>query len=228
MTINYSKTNFVLFSYKTYNEEKDKLCIRARNRNAITQQKSVKYLGVILDNKLSWEQHTKSVSLVKKLTIARGIISKLRHFALLSVLQNVYFSIVYSHLQYGISIWGHSTAKYINKIQVQQNHIVKIITKSSFIRTKLNPLYQKPNLLNLSNIYKSEILKLMSKYQNNSLPNCFNYAIARFNKSNSQRSIRYLGPVFWNELPTKTKNFARMNTNNFVKHVKKFLHLNQK
>ena len=89
----------------------------------------------------------------------------------------------------------------------------------------------------------------MGKYQNNSLPNCFNdafalpsklhsyptkfasgenYAIARFNKSNSGRSIRYPGPVFWNELPTKIKNFARINTNNFVKHVKKFLHLNQK
>ena len=79
LTINYSKTNFVLFSNKTYTKEKDKLCIRARNGNTIAQQKIVKYLGVLLDNKLSWEQHTKSV--VKKLTIARGIISKLRHFA---------------------------------------------------------------------------------------------------------------------------------------------------
>ena len=138
LTINYSKTNFVLFSNKTYTKEKDKLCIRARNGNAITQQKSVKYLGVLLHNKLSWEQHTKSG--VKKLTITRGIISKLRHFAPLSVSRNMYFSIVYTHLQYNIYIWGHSAAKYINKIQVQQNHIVKIITKSSFIKTKLNPL----------------------------------------------------------------------------------------
>ena len=150
LTINYSKTNFVLFSNKTYTKEKDKLCIRTRNGNTITQQKSVKYLGVLLDNELSWEQHTKSV--VKKLTIARGIISEVRHFAPLSVLRNVYFSIVYSHLQYGISVLGNCAAKYINKIQVQQNYIVKIITKSSFIGTKLNSLYQNLNLLNLSNI----------------------------------------------------------------------------
>ena len=138
---------------------------------------STKWKYLLLNKKLSWEQHTKSV--VKKLTITRGIISKLIHFAPLSVLRNVYFSIVYNlHLHYGIFIWEHSAAKYINKIQVQQNHIVKIITKSSFIRTKLNPLYQKLNLLNLSNIYKSVILKLMGKYQNNSLPNCFNDAFA--------------------------------------------------
>ena len=179
MTINYSKTNFVSFSNQTYAEEKDKLCIRSRNGTTITQQKSVKYLRVFLDYKLSLEQHTKSV--VKKLTIARGIISKLRHFAHLSVLRNVYFSIVHSHLQYGrlVSTWGHSAAKYINKIQVQQNHIVKIITKSSFFKTKLNLLYQKLNLLNLSNIYKLEILKLMSKYQNNSLTTLFKFLITR-------------------------------------------------
>ena len=37
LTINYSKTNFVLFSNKTYTEEKDKLRIRARNGNTIIQ-----------------------------------------------------------------------------------------------------------------------------------------------------------------------------------------------
>ena len=91
------------------------------------------------------------------------------------MLRNVYFSFVYSHLQYGVSIWGHSAVKCINKIQVQQNNIVKLIRKPSVFKTELNPLYhQKLNLLNLCNIYALEILKLMSKYQNNSLPNCFN------------------------------------------------------
>ena len=89
----------------------------------------------------------------------------------------------------------------------------------------------------------------MSKYQNSSLPNCFNdffalpsklhsyptrfatgenYSIAQFNKSNSQRSVRYQGPVIWNELPAEIKKSARKNTNNFIKRVKEFLHLNQK
>ena len=160
----------------------------------------------------------------------------------------MYLSLVYSHLQYGISAWGNSAARYINKIQVQQNFIVKIITKSSFFKTELNPLYQKLKMLNLNNIYKLEILKFMGKYQNNSLPNCFNdfyalpsklhsyptrfatsdnYSMARFNKSKSQRSIRYQGPVIWNELPTEIKNSARKNKNNFIKRVKEYLRVNQ-
>ena len=71
-----SKTDFILFSNQTYTVEKDIICIRVRNGTIlILNKKSVKYSGLFLDYKLSWEQHTKSV--VKKLTIARGIISKL-------------------------------------------------------------------------------------------------------------------------------------------------------
>ena len=42
---------------------------------------------------------------VEKLTDARGIISKLKHFASLCC-QKVYFSVAYSHLQYGVFTWG--------------------------------------------------------------------------------------------------------------------------
>ena len=44
-----------------------------------------------------------------------------------------------------------------------------------------------------------------------------NYSIAQFNKSNSKRSVRYKGPVIWNERPAGIKNSARKNTNNFIK-----------
>ena len=110
----------------------------------------------------------------KKLTTARGIISKLRHYASPSILRKVYFSIAYSHLQYGITKWGNSAATYVNKIQVQQNCIVKIITKTSFFKTKLSPLYDELKLLKLHNIYKLEVSKLMYKFKSKSLPICFN------------------------------------------------------
>ena len=39
----------------------------------------VKYLGVLIDENLSWDQHVKDLS--NKLSRANGIISKLRHYA---------------------------------------------------------------------------------------------------------------------------------------------------
>ena len=147
-----------------------------------------------------------------------------------------------------MTTWGNSAAKYVNKIQTQQNCIVKIMTKSSFYKTKLKPLYLKLKLLNMSNITKLETIKFMYKLHNKLLPKCLqnffeqpanlhsystrfasgnNYSIIRFNKSKSQCSIRYQGPVLWNDLPAKITYCARKNKHSFIKNVKEFLHANQ-
>ena len=76
-------------------------------------------------------------SIVTKLTTARGIISKLRHYATPFILRNVYSSFAYSHLQYGITTRGNSAPKCFNKIQVLQTYIVKIITKTSIFKQNL-------------------------------------------------------------------------------------------
>ena len=70
----------------------------------------------------------------------------------------------------------------------------------------------------------------MRKFKNNSLPICFrdffeippnvhscstryasggNYSLTRFKNTISQRSIRYVGPKLWNELPSDLKNHAQ-------------------
>ena len=69
----------------------------------------VKYLGVLTDSKLTWEYHIQFV--VDKLRTAKGILSKLRHYASLSVLRFVYCSIAHSHLQYSITILGNAAVK---------------------------------------------------------------------------------------------------------------------
>ena len=61
----------------------------------------VKYLGVVIDDKLIWKPH---ITLVKKqVSIASDIICKLRHYIPFRSLETVYYSIVYSHLRYAIT-----------------------------------------------------------------------------------------------------------------------------
>ena len=67
----------------------------------LTNKSVIKYLGVLFDNKLNWEQHIQYV--LAKLCIARGVLMKLRHYAPVAVLRNVYFGIVYSYLKYGVT-----------------------------------------------------------------------------------------------------------------------------
>ena len=101
----------------------------------------MKYLRVMVDHKLTWKEHTTYV--IQALTKARGILAKLGHHAPQSILINVYYSIVYPHLYYGVTSWGNTAAKYTDRIQIEQNSIVKIITKLPFIKTKISPLYAK-------------------------------------------------------------------------------------
>ena len=52
----------------------------------------VKYFGVLINNNLSWTNHVDYI--VLKISIAVGIISRLRHFLLANVLLNIYRSLI--------------------------------------------------------------------------------------------------------------------------------------
>ena len=209
LTINYKKTNCVLFSHNKHKVD-DQFSINT-NSSPISATEVIKYLGVFID-KLTWKNHIHSV--IEKLCIAKGVLSKLRHYVPVYILRNVYFGIVSSHLQYGITAWGNAAAKFIDKLQIQQNYIIKIMTGSSFFRTKLFPIYCELNLLKLSNIYILEVLKFVYKFRARLLPSSFadyfhsapeihnmptrfsksnNLALPTFYTSGAQRSIRYQG-----------------------------------
>ena len=115
----------------------------------------------------AWEEHARHV--VQKLFTARGILSKLRHHAPQSTLLNVYHSIVYPPLYYGVTSWSTAAAKCTYRIQIEQNYIVKVITKLPFVKTKIAPLYDQLDLLRLIDIYKLEVLKFMFSLKKNSL-----------------------------------------------------------
>ena len=133
------------------------------NYGRITLKSVIKYLGVFTDHKLTWKNHIQYVE--EKLCTAWGILSKLRYYAPLSVLRSVYFGIAYPHLHYGITTWGNSASKYITKVQVQQNFILKIVTKTSFFKTRLSPIYCQLNFLNLSSIFELEVIKFVYKFK---------------------------------------------------------------
>ena len=169
LTLNYSKTNCFLMSNENKSQVAKNFCINACN-GLVTQQNVVKYLGVHIDKQLTWKNHFKHV--IQKLSIARNIISKLRHHALTTALRSVYFFLVYSHFHYGMSTLGNAARKYITKLQVQQNCILTILTKSSFIWTKLLLIYRQKNVIKIPSIYKLEVLKIMHKINTKTLPNC--------------------------------------------------------
>ena len=100
LSLNYSKTNFMLLTSRKHNPASFKLII---NNHNISPEDNLKYLGVLLDNKLSWKRHVQKVK--TQLSRACGILSKLKHYTTLPVLKVVYNSLIHPYLNYSILNW---------------------------------------------------------------------------------------------------------------------------
>ena len=168
LTLNYSKTQCLLFSNKSL---KHSFKIKLGDVE-VTNNNTVKYLGTTLDDKLTWQYHIQIVA--KKLSVAVGILSKLRHYVTKDVLIKVYYGIAYPYLLYPVTNWGNAAKTHIQKIQVLQNRLIKIISNTFKFKTKLLPLYQELNILKFHNIYRLEVIKFMNKHKNGKLPALFN------------------------------------------------------
>ena len=97
-----------------------------------------KYLGVFLDDKLTWKKHIEHIE--TKLSDSSGAMYKLRKYIPQQALMSVYYSLVYSHLHYAIICWGNSSKTIEHKLQVKQNRITKTLCNKFGTKTRLKPL----------------------------------------------------------------------------------------
>ena len=93
--------------------------------------KSVKYLGVLLDEHLNWHEQISQVK--TKLNCAIGILIKLKYNANLSVLKIIYHSLFGFHLLHGSQIWEQKSLKTDYFSNIQNCALKKIIFKNAEI-----------------------------------------------------------------------------------------------
>ena len=98
--------------------------------SVIKVEHTLKYLGVILDDKLTFGDHIKI--LVNKVARGVGILTKLEHFFPQNILLQLYYTLVHSQLLYGIIIWGNTFPTYMRKLTALQNRAVKVISRAHF------------------------------------------------------------------------------------------------
>ena len=129
----------------------------------IKRSDHVKYLGVYIDDKMNWSYHINY--LTQHLQKSIGLICKIRHYVNEKTTRMLYYALVYSHLQYGITSWGFADAFYIKPLNTLHNNVLRILANCGY-RTKLSPVYKAQNILKLEDIHKLEVRKLMFKIIN--------------------------------------------------------------
>ena len=95
------------------------------NDTLISTEKSDKYLGVIIDTNLNFSDHIKALEF--KISGAVGILYKLKFVLPSKSLVTLYYSVIHSHLLYGLMVRGSTFPTYLNRLATLQNEAIRVI-----------------------------------------------------------------------------------------------------
>ena len=87
-------------------------------QNLILRASSVNYLGVFVDNQLIWTRKINQIALI--LFKYSGIIYKLRDYVDSETLLVLHYSLGYSYIQYGITIWGPAANRFYTRLKLDK------------------------------------------------------------------------------------------------------------
>ena len=151
LTLNLKKTNFVIFRpYQKRLPLFPTIYINDRQTNKLTYLECKdhgKYLGVLIDYKLSWKNHIDSITL--KLSKTIGLLSKIRHFVPFHTFVSIYNCLVVPYLRYGLIAWGQASKTLLKKLLIFQKRALRFICFADrcdhaiplFLRAKILPIH---------------------------------------------------------------------------------------
>ena len=165
LSINTEKTTYL--HYVPKNRKKTQLHLEIGNK-AIKEVESLRFLGVFLDNRLSFKTHFNHI-LNKIQHGLRGLIMT-KNLLTYRAKLNVYQSLIHSHMAYCSLIWLDTlNAKQMKQLKTIQKKCMRIIFNSKY-NTHTDRFFQFTKVCKIENLFQKEALQLTYKYHNNALP----------------------------------------------------------
>ena len=239
LTLNVKKSSFMTFGPHNSHLMKEDLQIKVNNiaierAGDNYERKSIKFLGVNMDEHLTWKQHIQATS--NKINKSLFALNQVKNILPQKALRSLYYALVHSHINYCIEIWGNSCS--IDKISKLQKRAIRIINKTSF-RAHTESLLKKSGILKTKDMYSQKLKLFGFDYRNNILPKSFinyfpsqaanirtrqinflNYSVPR--TTYSSQSFLHQTIKLWNEIPNDLKTqssrkvFKKSLTENFL------------
>ena len=151
-------------SKNAFNPAIPKICIGNKH---INQENCVKFLGPYLDNQFLWVDHLKHCK--AKIASSLYAINTVKNMLSLPHLKTLYRSLIHSHLDYGIILWGTAQIQYIRPLINKQNKAIRLINGASY-NCHTAPLYNISNILPLMHMHTLQLSKFMFQFFQNILP----------------------------------------------------------
>lgn len=208
---------FTILSYKDKLPTNNILNIYLPHRDSTWTLKSateVKYLGITIDCNLKWSKHINNIT--KKLRTLLYLFYQIKNILDLKTLISVYYSLVQSHILYGIIAWGGAFDNSLRPLEIINKTFLKTIFNLN-PRHPTEQLYKDTQTLNIRELYaKTALLKLIKDEQiskkivSHTYPTRLrqgdNIDIPRAETARMQRTYVHTGHILFNKLPFDLKN----------------------
>ena len=116
LTLNVNKTSLLLFNYR----KKQTNCFELKvSGNIIKSVKCTKFLGVMLDNNLNWEDHYDQLR--SKINQNYALLCRSKRLLNVHGMKMLYYAQIYSNLSYCIVLWGSMLSLDVNYVHYKIN-----------------------------------------------------------------------------------------------------------
>lgn len=199
-----------------------KIKILSLNKTRVPASRHSKFLGTIIDCKLSWNEHISSIC--SKISRINGVLNNLKQFLPQSTLLLLYNSLILPHVNYNLLVLGNAKKDYLHSIYLLQKRTVRNICNVSFTH-HTGPLFKFLCILSVFDLYKYQPGVFMHKFIHNKLPKCYSHfyvqnrhyhdydtrkrhllTIPYSRTCLTKSQIRHSGAALWNSLHDHVKH----------------------
>jgi hypothetical protein len=188
----------------------------------IPLSETVKSLGVVLDQQLTFEKHVKNVCRICNFHIKS--LRSLRPSLDFKTAETIGRSIVMSKMDYCNSLLAYTSKRNVYRLQMVQNNLARLVFRSDY-RQSASPILTSLHWLPIEQRIKYKITTMVFKSRINLLPDYLSrnlkvfasirpirlsmqntYVIPRVNTEVARHSFNYAGAKLWNELSNELRS----------------------
>ena len=220
LSVNLKKTNFVIFGNTSKLQHLNNYEV-VLDSTVIERKMCAKFLGVIVDDKLTWNNHIECIE--GKVAKNIGIIRKVQSVLPTSVLNTLFCSLTLPYLPHCNVIWSNNRITRLYRLNILQKRAIRVVNKCGYL-AHTQPLFAKSRQLTLIDLNKLCTAVVMYRFHSNDLPGHFHNYFT-FNSSIHEHltrshnklhipyartvtlscQLRIAGPKLWNNIDPTIK-----------------------
>ena len=167
LSVNLTKTHHMIFTLNRHLPPFRPIVMEGVEIEEVT---STKFLGVIIDNRLTWNAHIAYIS--SKISKIIGIIRKAGPLLPLAARIQLYKSLILPYFTYSILVWGNASRTVLERPIRLQKRAIRVVNLAPF-RAHSDPLLLDCKILPFSSLYQYYCAIFVFKYFQHLLPDTF-------------------------------------------------------